>query len=107
MKRRMGLCYKCSYAVLAPGPRVGGVRSQAIIGCKKSTDFDMGKNCPLHQMVVTRAAFVKDCFTLVLTTTFIGKDGLARCLSTTGIDSLETAQAMCDHLGLDVKCTET
>ena len=104
--KRVGLCHKCHHRITAPGPRLDGVQAEELIGCKIELMPQAGENCPLIKdgfRGVTRAAFVEDCYTLVLTTTFKGKDGMFRCLSVSGMDSVETAQAMCNHLGLGIE----
>ena len=57
----------------------------------------------MNSSKVIDCMWIEESYTLIIRTTFRGKDNLERSLQATGIDSLETAQAFVDHLGLNTK----
>ena len=48
---------------------------------------------------ITRACFVSSLFTLAVSSSFIGPDGLSRCFSFTGISDEKCAKALLKHMG--------
>jgi hypothetical protein len=109
LAEHIGLCVKCQHKVVATGLITTGDQSMALIGCNIEPHPKNGDNCPLvkqglHQVV--SATFVSNCYTLVIGTTFKGKDGFTRSMTVTSIDSIETAKEMLQHLGFNVECQQ-
>jgi hypothetical protein len=53
----------------------------------------------VRKMKPTKACFVEDCYTLVITTGFVGPDGMACSMSVTGISSEQVARDFLRFMG--------